>query len=61
VWSSIRIRWKNLQGLGYVAHLNCHAPARMKLPRDISGARLVKALTALGLPRNELIQKLFGR
>jgi len=24
-------------------------------------ARLVKALTALGLPRNELIQKLFGR
>jgi hypothetical protein len=33
----------------------------MKLPRDVSGARLVKALAALGyLSRDELIQKLFG-
>ena len=46
----------------------------MKLPRDVSGARLVKALAALGyrailgdvashhdLSRDELVQKLFGR
>jgi len=40
----------------------------MKLPRDVSGARLVKALAALGdvaahhgLERDALVERLFGR
>jgi hypothetical protein len=41
----------------------------MKLPRDVSGARLVKALAAIlgdvalhhGIERDALVERLFGR